>query len=301
MFPLLTNRNRQKFKVASPSTSPVKVPSLTFPNGTYLPSVNVGGPHPPPVSTPTAAIGPTGAFGSGLPKPPAPSSSVPPTWNNSQTIVGQNAMTVNAPTSTRFDEEIAKPRVIQPERRGDPAFRALQQGVINAEADITRFILAAETTGQMDFSMLPSQMNIMTIRGLGLDASDLAELGYVQDPKTLNWVNQNKPGAAPQQTQQPSEEFMSTGFMQSNTENNVAFENQLRWDPVKKKYRKIGQIQADYGYLPKEQSKEERRKQFQREERQRRAAEQQRVTQEPSSGTNYSSGTSSGSFNTATG
>jgi len=40
-------------------------------------------------------------------------------------------------------------------------------------------------------------------------------------------------------------DFMNTKFMQQNVANNVAFENQLRWDPQRKKYVQIGKLMKE--------------------------------------------------------
>lgn len=300
-------RRRPKFRVVTPSINPTTLPSLSAPNGTYL----------PPISSPsTSAIGSTGQFGAMLPSGgmgggtliPTPAGGVNAmagTFRNTAPLpqnaiqqpqlaplgYGNNPLPTNTPTV---------PKPVQ-ERRGDPAWRALTQNIQNAETDLNRFLTDAEMTGQLNYNLLPSQMDLMTIKTLGLDAADMAELGYVQDPKTLNWMNAQKTGVQPPQgataTQAgPSDEFMSTGFMQYNTENNVAFENQLRWDPIKKKYRKIGQIQSDYGYLPNAKLKTKEEKQLQARREAKNAPQPEQQKRNPSSYT-----TTSGTFNTATG
>lgn len=143
--------------------------------------------------------------------------------------------------------------VIKPtvgEGRGDPAMRALAQSITQTSSAIDMFASNLMASGVPDFNLLPPDMNLMQVKTLQLTPDVLAELGYVQDPNTKKWVQTNQQQTAGGQPNQPSAEFMNTGFMQYNTANNVAFENQMRWDPKKKKFRTIGQIQNDYGYLP---------------------------------------------------
>jgi hypothetical protein len=51
-----------------------------------------------------------------------------------------------------------------------------------------------------------------------------------------------------------SEEFMNTKFMKKNLEQGTAFENQLRWDPDRKKYVQIGKLIAEGRLNPRDKN-----------------------------------------------
>lgn len=314
----LTQPSRQRydkkkpiFRVVTPSVNPAQVPSLNLSNGSYL----------PPVST-TAPIGGTGTFGSGSPIPNVPS----PAQNLSNVNLPgpipplPNILSTPAPTAptqqqpqqpaARFDTESVSPKPIRPEGRGDPAMRAIQQASSNALKDLELFYQDMDLTGTPNFDLLPGEMNIMTIRRLGLDATDLAELGYVQDPKTMKFVQKKNLESAPVPGsslgagefygyQYNPETGRSERVIMNEAES--SFGDQLRWDPIKKKYRKIKDIQSSYGYLPdaKLPSKEERRRARAEIDRQERPRQQQAQQAQPQ--TQVASSNVSGSFNTATG
>lgn len=308
MFPQ-SSRRKPKFRVVTPKVNP-SAPSLTYPNGTYL----------PPVSSATAAIGSQGQFGAMLPfvpsspllnvqapkplnqgvntgmtfGPPAPlpvssAASQPPAYGGYG--VGGQSTTQVPSTGQIYRSAIGTV---------DPALRIQQQKLSNVQTDFERFGADFATTGVPNMNLLPAKLDIRTVTRLGLDAADMTELGYIRNPITMEWEN---PGKTQVQTQQGqvttaagtgSADFMGTGFMQQNAANNVEFENQLRWDPIKKKYRKIGQIQSDYGYLPNADAKNLNRKGGYKGNQ----ASSQPVQQQQS---NVSYTSTSGNFNTATG
>lgn len=310
MFPQ-PSRRKPKFRVVTPKINPISGPSLTYPNGTYL----------PPVSSATAAIGGQGQFGAMLPSvsvsplpnvlppkipnqgvdtgmtygpsaplPVSPSAYQPPAYGG-YGIGGQNTQTMPN-TGQIYRSAIGTV---------DPALRIQQQKLSNVQTDFERFGADFALTGVPNMNLLPAKLDIRTVTRLGLDAADMTELGYVRNPVTMEWEN---PGKTQVQTQQGqvttaagtgSAEFMGTGFMQQNAANNVEFENQLRWDPIKKKYRKIGQIQSDYGYLPNVNAKNLNKKGGYKDA----GKQASQPSREQQNNVSYTS--TSGNFNTATG
>jgi len=59
---------------------------------------------------------------------------------------------------------------------------------------------------------------------------------------TVDQIIQTQTGGAGGGGGAGNNDFMNTKFMQQNVANNVAFENQLRWDPQRKKYVQIGKL-----------------------------------------------------------
>lgn len=184
----------------------------------------------------------------------------------------------------------------------DPALRITQMQMSAVETDFKTFFTDMDATGVPNPNLLPAQLDIRTINRLGLDAVELQELGFTRDPVTMNWINSNKTQTTQQQGQVTtaagtgSADFMGTGFMQYNAANNIEYNNQLRWDPIKKKYRKIGQIEADYGYLPNTNKKQKTLKQKRAEQR-----AEQGGQPTAASNSNSSYGNVTGNLNTATG
>lgn len=316
MFPTQRKRPKPKFRVVTPSINPLSSPSLVNPNGAYLPPVN---------NPSTAAIGGTGGFGSGLPMGGGTLIPTPAGGVNAMagTFISQTPKPiVNTPVSPTVNQPPAYggygmggqnltnvlpgQQYRSPNGTIDPALRITQMKMSAVETDFKTFEAdMAANNGVPNFNLLPAELDIRTVNRIGLDALDLQELGYERDPVTMKWVNSNRTQSAPGQQAAPLGQGDFYGYQYNEAtgqservvmnEANASFENQLRWDPIKKKYRKIGQIQADYGYLPNTNKKQKTLKQ--------QRAEQRQQSEQPTnvSSSNSSYGNVTGNLNTATG
>lgn len=216
-----TNRRRYNnpFQVVNPFTDKTTTSSLTFPNGTYLPPVQQS--YLPPVAPPvpgnptTAPIGGTGQFGALNPVQPV--TNIPMSFGNnnfqqpSQSPVQYDGNAL-APVRNQIEARNAIFNTPPPPSQQlhtasrvdfltqETGLNQIRQNITNAESDFARFYESVSITGEPDFGLLPSEMGIATIKGLGLNADELAQLGYVRIPGSFTWVNQNKPGAQQIQT-----------------------------------------------------------------------------------------------------
>lgn len=267
-------RPRQPFKrpqylPISPSDSVLTTGLMVNPTG----AMYRANPNPS-----TGSFGALGQFGSGLPTSgglaPLPyaqtSTTNPPlstpfggTPSPSQTFQPfgptRPIPNVQAPaTATNRPREAAtNPRNMTPARpvpsptgegRGDPAMRAIQQNTIAARNDVTNFLMALDTTGEPNFDLLPAKMNQITVSNLQLTPPEMNELGY----KLVNgtWAQQNSVQAQQGATTTAagsdkiiaSTDFTETKFYQQYQEEGVSFENQMRWDPKRGQFRKIGDM-----------------------------------------------------------
>lgn len=255
MFPNPSKKKNKRYRVVTPSINPLDSPSLVNPNGTFLLPAS-----PLPFISPlsinqqesttnptTAAIGGTGQFGA-----------MNPIQNNGPFTVN-NQISVNQPVTSLTSVPSMTPTstgasVPKPTGNNYRSTLTILDNAIKREkaalSDFQNFFNDFDQTGAPNPALLPGQLDTRTINRLGLTPTELQELGFQRHPTLPLWINTNKTTETQQTGTQPSAEFMNTPYMQYYTANKIELENQLRWDPIKKKYRKIGQIQADYGYLP---------------------------------------------------
>ena len=100
-----------------------------------------------------------------------------------------------------------------------------------------------------DTSKLPLTMSPQVQQQLKFPAEQMQSMGYAFDGTRwkLGGTPQQPNAGQPSQAQNPggNTDFNNTNFMQYNQAHNVAFNNQLRWDPQRKKYVQIGKLIAE--------------------------------------------------------
>ena len=225
----------------SPRDNPSTTGQLINPNGSYVAN---------PVPT-TAYAGGQGGFGATLPRvqfnnfqspfwPPAIAMPNVPkaTQSSSSPGYGVNGMSGNQVVNAYRPPAGTPPVGYGPNANQQPFSPALAPNQAMQQWRAGEKAIAPEY-GIMAQGGRPQTISPASLAAMGLPANAPAQQGY----KLVNgqWVDPTNPAAAQQGTAGNSD-FMNTNFMQKNVANDVAFTNQLRWDPGRGKFVKIGQL-----------------------------------------------------------